>query len=156
MLHKSTLWKWGKAEWDAFATSKKLLLSSRGLAHFDQNLPIILACDASAQGIGAIVSHKYPDGSERSFGFVLRTLNNAEKQYPQVEKEGLACIFGVSRFHTYIFGYPFTLMTDNKLKLSCHCLTLPDMYRLKHLATLVFKTSHVSVRIKISPDSSTC
>jgi len=82
--------------------------------HFDPNLPIILVCDASALGIGAVLSHKYPDGSERPIGFMSRTLTNAEKQYPQVEKEGPACVLGVSHFHTYIFGYPFTLMTDNK------------------------------------------
>jgi len=86
--------------------------------HFDPNLLIILACDASAQGIGAVLPHKYPDESERPIGFVTRTLANAEKQYPQVEKEGLVYIFGVSRFHTYIFGYPFTLMTHNKAIMS--------------------------------------
>ena len=118
LLYKSATWKWGKKERDAFNASKKLLLSSQVLVHFNPCLPIILACDASAHGIGAVLSHKFPDGSEKPIGFVSRTLTNAEKQYPQVEKEGLACVFGVSRFHTYIFGYPFTLMTDNKAIMS--------------------------------------
>ena len=48
LLHKSAIWKWGKTERDAFTASKKLLLSSQVLVHFDSRLPIILACDASA------------------------------------------------------------------------------------------------------------
>ena len=109
MLHKSTLWKCGKAERVVFATSKKLLLSSQVLVHFDPNLPIILACNTSAQGIGALLSRKYPDGSERPIGFVSRTLTNAEKQYPQAEKEGLACVFRVSCFILTFLAIPLHL-----------------------------------------------
>ena len=91
---------------------QEVVLSSQVLVHFNPRLPIILACNASAHGIVAVLSHKFSDGPEKPIEFVSRTLTNAEKQYSQVE--GLACVFGVSRFHTYTFGYPFTLMTDNK------------------------------------------
>jgi len=91
------------------------LLSSQVLVHFDPKYPIVLACDASAHGIGAVLLHKFPDGSEKPIGFVSRTLTDTEKKYPQVEKEGLACVFGISCFHTYLFGHKFTLMTDNKV-----------------------------------------
>ena len=114
LLHKSTQWKWGKQEREAFKASKDLLLSSQVLVHFDPKHPIVLACDVSAHGIGAVLSHKFTDGSEKPIGFVSRTLTDTEKKYSQVEKEGLACVFGVSRFHTYLFGHKFTLVTDNK------------------------------------------
>ena len=52
-------------------------------------------------------------GSEKPIGFVSRTLTDTEKKYSK-EKEGLACVFGESRFHTYLFGHKFTLVTDNK------------------------------------------
>ena len=81
------------------------------IVHFDPKHPIILACDASAHGIGAVLLHRFSDGSEKSIGFVSRTLTDTEKKYSQVEKEGLVCVFGVSRFHTYLFGQKFT---DNK------------------------------------------
>jgi len=87
LLYKSATWTWGKKERDTFNASKKLLLSSQVLVHFNPRLPIILACDASAHGIGAVLSHKSPDGSEKPIGFVSRTLTNAEKQYPQVERK---------------------------------------------------------------------
>ena len=60
--------------------SKDLLLSSKLLVHFDSSLPIVLACDASQYGIGAVLAHKMPDGSERPIGYVSRTLNDAEKK----------------------------------------------------------------------------
>ena len=38
----------------------------------------------------------------------------AEKKYSQIEKEGLAIIFGVKRFHQYLFGRPFIIMSNHK------------------------------------------
>ena len=72
------------------------------LAHFDPSLKIIVACDASDYGIGVVLSHKMPDGSEKPVAFVSRTLNKAERKYSQIEKEVLACVVGVSRFHSYL------------------------------------------------------
>ena len=48
----------------AFQRSKELLLSSQLVAHFNPNLEIIVACDASAYGVGGVLSHKMPDGTE--------------------------------------------------------------------------------------------
>lgn len=56
-----------------------MLTSSSLLMHFDPSLPIVLACDASQYGVGAVLTHKMPDGSEQPVGYVSRTLNNAER-----------------------------------------------------------------------------
>ena len=104
LLRKSSSWTWQAQEREAFQASKKLLTSSLVLAHFDPDLELILACDASAYGIGAVLSHRMPDGSEKPIGFASRTLSKAETNYAQIEKEGLACVFGVKRFHSYVYG----------------------------------------------------
>ena len=58
------------------------------------------------------------NGEEQPIGFVSRTLTTAEKNYSQIEKEALSCIFGINKFHTYLYGHKFTLVTDRKLLLS--------------------------------------
>lgn len=49
---------------------------------------------------------------------ISRTLSDAEKKYSQIEKEALACVVGVTHFHSYIWGHHFTLVTDHKPLLS--------------------------------------
>ena len=65
LLRKGVSWQWGNAQDGAFQKSKKLLSSSPLLCHFDSKLPLTLACDASAYGIGAVLAHCLPDGSNR-------------------------------------------------------------------------------------------
>ena len=111
LLKKDVKWKWGVAQAKA---SRKLLTSGNCLTHFDSSLELTLACDASAYGLGAVLSHKGADGTERPIAYASRTLNASERNYCQLEKEGLACIFGIKKFHDYVFGRPFELITDHK------------------------------------------
>jgi len=94
--------------------SKDLLTSSQLLVHFDPKLKLILACDASAYGLGVVLAHKYPNDSERPKGYASCSLTKAEKNYSQIEKEGLAYIFGVNKFRSYLLGHSFELVTDHK------------------------------------------
>ena len=107
LLAKDCQWKWAKAQEKAFQESKNLLQSSQLLVQFDPQLPI-LACDASAFVIRAVLAHRMPDG------YASRTLNKAERNYSQLEKEGLSCVFGVKHFYSYLFGHSFELVTDHK------------------------------------------
>ncbi|CAC5387447.1 unnamed protein product [Mytilus coruscus] len=97
-----------------FELSKSLLKSSKVLVHYDPNKDIILSCDASPYGIGAVLSHKMEDGCDRPVGYVSRTLAPAERNYSVLEKEGLAVIFALKKFHQYLFDRKFTIYTDHK------------------------------------------
>jgi hypothetical protein len=113
LLSHDTDWKWSKACQDAFTAAKKTITSSKVHVHYDPNRPIRLAADASAYGTGAVISHTMDDGSERPVAFALRTLLPSEKNYSHIEKEALSLMFGVCKFHTYLYGHRFTLVTDH-------------------------------------------
>ena len=114
LLRKQMRWTWGEKQDKAFRKVKKLLLSSEVLVHFDDHLPVILSCDASPYGVGAVLSHKMPDGTERPIAFASRSLTQAERNYSQLDKEALAIIFGVKKYHQYVYGREFTLKTDHQ------------------------------------------
>lgn len=116
LLQKGTKWTWNAEHENAFNNIKKHLSSDQVLAHFNPNATIILTVDASPSGLGAILSLIEADGVERPVSFASRTLNAAEKRYSQMQKEATAIIFGVRRFHQYLYGrsVPFVLRTDHK------------------------------------------
>ena len=54
------------------------------------------------------------EGQEHPIAFASRTLSTCEKNYSQVEKEALSLIFGIRKFHKYVYGRHFTLVTDHR------------------------------------------
>jgi hypothetical protein len=114
LLHHSTEWNWTQNCEDAFNYAKEVLSGDQVLAHFDSKTPLVLSVDASPYGLGAVLSHRYENGEERPIAFASRTLSAAEQNYAQIEKEGLAIVFGLKKFNLYLFGKEFTLITDHK------------------------------------------
>ncbi len=114
LLHHSAKWKWTKECEDAFNYAKNVLSGDKVLMHYDRNKDLVLSVDASPTGLGAVLSHKLEDGTERPIAYASRTLSAAEKNYAQIEREGLAIVFGIKKFHLYLYGRSFLLVTDHK------------------------------------------
>lgn len=114
LLKKDQEFEWGAEQQKCFEKTKRMILSAKVLVHYNPMLPLVLHCDASSYGLGAVLSNVMPDGTEHPIGFVSRTMNDAEKNYSQLDKEGAAIIFGVKRFHKYVYGRAFNIVTDHK------------------------------------------
>ena len=54
------------------------------------------------------------DGSEHPIAYASRTLTNAERNNSNLEREALALVFGVKKFHQYMHGRHFSLVTEHK------------------------------------------
>ena len=53
-------------------------------------------------------------GQEKPIAYASRTLSQAEVKYAQIEQEALAIVFAVKKFHQYVYGREFVLVTDHK------------------------------------------
>lgn len=114
LLRKGEQWCWGDEQEASFNKLRDMLSADTVLAHFDPDAEIGLSCDASETGLGAVLFHRYPDGSERPIENVSKTLSDTQKRYGQIQKEALSIIFGLKKFHQFLYGRRFALVTDHK------------------------------------------
>lgn len=119
LLRKGTVWKWNERRERAFKSIKNLLVSAEVLSHYDPNKQLILTTDASSRGISGVLtqpgSSAGADGArERPVAYVSRSLNEAERNYSQIDKEALSIIFSLEKLHQFLYGRQFLLRTDHK------------------------------------------
>ena len=144
LLQNNWKWKWTSKCDESFAKVKELITSEQVLCHYNTNLPIRLATDASPYGIGAVLSHIFEDGTEHPIAFASRSLTKAEKGYSQIDKEALSIYWGIQKFHTYLYGRRFTLITDHKPLVSIFHpeKSLPAMTTARLQRYAIFLSSH--------------
>ncbi|XP_063377580.1 uncharacterized protein K02A2.6-like [Cydia fagiglandana] len=114
LLDKTQAWKWTEIEQTAFEKAKHLLSFDMTLVHYDLNKRLLLTCDSSEYGVGAVLAHVMDDGQERPIAMSSRTLHIHERRYSQLDKEAASIMFGIQKFHNYLIGRSFTIVTDHK------------------------------------------
>ena len=115
LLKKDQPFKWTKEHDRAFQKCKELAGNMATLAHFDENKEIVVTTDASPIGLGAALSHRIKVGNKsylRPIAYASRTLTQAERNYAQIDREGLAVFWAIRHWRQYLYCRHFTLQTD--------------------------------------------
>jgi hypothetical protein len=104
---------WGVCQENAFNALKQRLISAPILKLPELDKLFVLRTDASDTGLGAVLLQEQ-EGVKLPIAYASRKLLPREQNYSVIEKECLALVWGIGKFHTYLFGREFTLQTDHQ------------------------------------------
>jgi hypothetical protein len=108
LLKDGTVWEWGDDQRLAMSQVKKLLTSEPLLQYFDVSKETTLQVDSSQSGLGAVLMQ-----DQHPIAYASRALTETEQDWPQIDKELLAIVYGFEKFRTYVYGRPIDVQTDH-------------------------------------------
>lgn len=110
---------WNVDHETAFQKCKTLAGNPALLTHFDPSKPIVLTTDASPYGIGACLSHKSVVIVNNKtttrllpIAYASASLKDAQRNYAQIDREGLGVYWAINHFRQYLLCSDFELHTD--------------------------------------------
>ena len=109
LLKSDVRFCWEKPQEKAFDKIKAILSAEPVLTFYDVHKPVIISCDASQSGLGAILLQ-----DTKPIAYASRALTDAETRYAQIEKELLAVVFAFNHFHQYVYGKEVKVELDHK------------------------------------------
>ena len=114
LLRQDSDFVWETHHQQAFVNLKNEVSDSSLLHYYDPRKPAYLQCDASLRGIGAALLQPDADGELRPVEYASKSLTPTEQRYACIERELLSIVFGMQRFHTYLYGRDFNVITDHR------------------------------------------
>ena len=147
---------WGEDAKEAFQLLKAKLLSPPILGHPDLNKPFIVHTDSSSFAMGAVLSQKEESGQEKVLAYMSRKLKDAETRYSTTEQELLAVKYAVEKFHPYLYGKRFTIVTDHQPLVylrNCGNPTGRHIRWLLKLESYDYEIQHRRGRLHVNADS---
>ncbi|GFV25635.1 transposon Tf2-8 polyprotein [Trichonephila clavipes] len=133
LLKKDAIWNWSHECQEAYQKLKNCLISKPILKLYNSQYPCHVFCDASQESIGVVLKQQHPDGTLYPIAYHSRQLLKHEKNYTISEKECLAIIDALDKFHCYLHGSKFTIHTDHA--------ALQWLKSVKHLTGRLFRWS---------------
>lgn len=113
LTKKGSVFEWGQEQKESFEQLRESLLKHSVLGYYDVDDRTQVIADASPVGLGAVLI-QFKASDSRIISFANRSLTSPERNYAQTEKEALALVWAVERFHYFLFGRQFELVTDHK------------------------------------------
>ena len=109
LLKKNVPFEMSEDHLHCFQKLKTAISAKSCVKYFDPTKPTTLEVDSSTKDLGAAILQ---DG--QPVAFASKALNSAQSNYPNIDREMLAVVFCINRFHTYLYGRPFRVITDHK------------------------------------------
>ena len=109
LLQKDSAWQWTETHESAFQNIKNAVHEKMTLSYYDPNKTTILEVDSSQTGIGVALLQE-----GKPIAFASKSLTDTESRYANIERELLAVVFALERFHTYIYGKAVIVQSDHK------------------------------------------
>ena len=109
LTKKDTVYSWEPEHHQAFTEVKKEVSSLGVLRYFDPHAEIFIQIDASLKRLGAVLLQ---DG--KPVCYASKALTETEQRYSNIERQALGVIWGLERFHYFIYGKSCTIHTDHK------------------------------------------
>ena len=113
LLKKDSMFMWELHHQSCFDGLKHLVTTRSCLQYFNVAKTPILQTDASLLGLGVALLQENESGVVQPVAYASKSLSGAEKRYDCIERELLAIVFGTQRFHTYLYGREFRVITDH-------------------------------------------
>ena len=108
LTHKDCEWKWTDQHDQAFLKLKETITNTP-VKYYSPDEELTVQCDASDTGLGAALVQR-----GKPIAFASRALTQTERGYAQIEKEFLAMVFSLEKFHQYTYGRRVTVQSDHK------------------------------------------
>ena len=103
---------WERKHEESFQMLKNILLSKPTLKFPHSEKPFVIRTDASDKAIAAVLLQEH-DSVLHPCLFVSKKLCERETRWSISEREALAVVWGIGKFHKYLFGSKFILETDH-------------------------------------------
>jgi len=116
LFQKNQAWQWTESEQAAFETLKWRVSQAPVLVHADPDRQFCMETDALNYAYGAVLSQKQSDGRHHPIGFMLKSMNPAERNYGIPDKEALAIVKGLQNWQHWLerTQLPVQILTDHK------------------------------------------
>ena len=114
ILKKEAEWKWTREHEKAFLKVNQEVKRITELTHFKKDNKLRITCDASKQGLEAVLQQQQSNQEWKPVSFASRFLTEFESKYPIIELEILVVVWAIEHFKNYVYGVKFLVNSDHK------------------------------------------